>query len=160
MVLLADDESLYWTEADASDHVLFLSMPMVGGEVSQLYQPPAPIPDAPTLNAVDDQRIYYSAFNDAAAGIMAMPKGGGQEGVTVVPNVRSGVWLGHAIDDTHVYWVDYSERHTLHRTLKTDGGHTETVWSAPGRWVMDMLVDACNVYWVVANPYEILVRSK
>jgi hypothetical protein len=156
--LVADDESLYWQEPDASSHVLFLSTPMVGGTVAQLYQSPAAIPDTTTLEAVDDRSIYYSNSHDIAAGIMAMPKGGGQS-MTVVPNVDLFVDLGHAIDDTYVYWVDYAKQDTLRRTLKTDSTQTETIWSGPG-WVKGVLVDACNIYWIVESPSAILVRAK
>ena len=79
--------------------------------------------------------------------------------MTVVPNVDLFVGLSHAIDDTYVYWVDYSKQDTLRRTLKTDSTQTETIWSGPG-WVKAVLVDACNIYWIAESPDAILVRAR
>jgi hypothetical protein len=151
----ADTSTLYWRSLNQDNHVVFLSMPIAGGPVSVVVEWFGSVADAPSLLAVDEERIYYNIFSDVPSGIMAMPKAGGQ-GKTIIHNVQP---TNYAIDDTHIYWVNNGAGDTIYRAPK-DGGEVETFWAASTRWVMDLAVDACNVYWTVLNPAEIFARAK
>ena len=149
-----DPSTLYWRSVNESNHVVLLSMPVGGGPVSVLVEWLDPVANVPGLLGMDDEQLYYTKYGDIPSGIMAMPKGGG-EGKTIVPNVDPTL---HAIDDTHIYWVNNGEV-ALYRAPK-NGGAVETVWDVPNRWVVDLAVDACNMYWTVLNPPEIYARAK
>jgi hypothetical protein len=90
---------------------------------------------------------------------MAMPKDGG-ESQTVVPEAKPLMFSSRSIDDSHVYWTEQSDQATIRRIPKTGSGDSEIFWSADSRWVADIAVDACNVYWTAYNPTEILVRAQ
>ena len=77
------------------------------------------------------------------------------------PGLRTAIaLLGSACALTiHVDWTGFEEQETLRRTPKR-GGPTESLWSVPIRWIQAVAVDACNVYWVAANPYEVFFRAK
>jgi hypothetical protein len=159
LVPLVDRDHFYWSELTSSRQVMWRSMPLAGGEVTQLYQSSSTFPDTPTLAALDDQRLYYYFYTDSGAGIMAMPKDGG-EGQTVVPNTAPLVLSSHSIDDTHVYWTDHTDQATIRRVPKIGNGEVEIFWSTSMGWVSDIAVDACNVYWAKYNPTEIMVRTQ
>ena len=76
-------------------------------------------------------------------------------GATITPDVDPTL---HAMDDTHIYWVNNGEV-ALYRAPK-NGGAVETVWDVPNRWVVDLAVDACNIYWTVLNPPELYARAR
>lgn len=63
------------------------------------------------------------------------------------------------MDAESVYWVDEHEQSTIVRMRKSDGT-LERIPSGPNRYVQALAVDACNVYWAVANPAAIYARSK
>jgi hypothetical protein len=149
-----DPSALYWRSLNDANHVVLSSMPIGGGPVSVLVEWLDPVPNVPPLLGMDDEHLYYAKFDDIPSGIMAMPKGGG-EGKTIVSNVRPARF---ALDDTHLYWVNDSEA-AVYRAPK-NGGPVETVWAASGRWVVDLAVDACNIYWTVLNQPELYARAK
>jgi hypothetical protein len=154
MDVWADNSALYWMSLNQANHVVLLSMPIGGGPTSVVVEW-SDSTAAPTgLLAMDDEHLYYAIFSDTPAGIMAMPRGGG-EGKTIVPNVQPGI---HASDATHIYWVNNGDV-PLYRVPK-NGGAVDTVWAVPDRWVRDLAVDACNIYWTVLNPPELYARAK
>ncbi len=156
---LVDRDHFYWSELNSSHHVVFRSVPTVGGTITQLYESMTTFADAPSLAAVDDQRLYYDFPTGSGTGIMAMPKDGG-ESQTVVPKAKPLMFSSRSIDDSHVYWTEQSDQATIRRIPKTGSGDSEIFWSADSRWVAEIAVDACNVYWTAYNPTEILVRGK
>jgi hypothetical protein len=69
-------------------------------------------------------------------------------------------WLDSStVDDTHIYWVGFDDQYTLRRTPK-QGGKTESLWTDSRRPIQALTADACNVYWIPANPPEIYYRAK
>ena len=153
--LLADTATLYWMDDSRANGVAFLSMPVGGGPTS-VVESFVSISDWPSLLAVDDEHLYYTILSDTPPGIMAMPKTGGA-GKTIVPNAQPAIY---AIDDTHIYWVNYGDYgEAIYRAPK-DGGDVETVWASRSRRVMDLAVDACNIYWTANNEVDIYARAK
>jgi hypothetical protein len=153
----ADSSRVYWNGWDTAWHDTMSSMPIGGGPVQRLYVSRTVGGDSARLwMGMDDESLYYTTFNDRAAGISSMPKTGGS-GHTVVASADPWTWP--RIDDAHVYWVDSSERNAVRRAPKS-GGPTEVLWSEPDRWIQDVALDDCNVYWAVANPFEIFYRAK
>jgi hypothetical protein len=154
MDVWTDPSTLYWRSVNEANHVVLLSMPVGGGPVSVLVEWLDPVANVPGLLGMDDEQLYCTKYGDIPSGIIAMPKAGG-EGKTIVPNVDPTL---HAMDDTHIYWVNNGEV-ALYRAPK-NGGAVETVWDVPNRWVMDLAVDACNIYWTVLNPSELYARAR
>jgi hypothetical protein len=109
-----------------------------------------------TLIGIDDKALYYLSYGDPAAGILAMPKSGG-DGHTVVSDAQP--IIGPYFDDTSLYWVDQADGAAVRRAPKV-GGPTEILWSASGRWIQELTVDDCNVYWVADDPFEVFYRAK
>ena len=160
--LFADASTLFWQapkDGRASGRIAFWSMPITGGPVSLLLEIAGMSWNGPGLLAIDDEDLYYLVDNDPIrSGILAMPKQGG-ESRTVIPNAWPLRMDSSTIDDTHIYWTGSEEQETLRRTPKR-GGPNESLWSVPIRWIQAVAVDACNVYWVAANPYEVFFRAK
>jgi hypothetical protein len=157
--LLVDNDHFYWSELVSSLHVRFLSMPTEGGAVVQIYESPAASPDAPSLAAVDDERLYYVFPGSPSEGIVAMPKAGGA-GQTVVANAVPILFGSQTIDGSHLYWVDQSDQGTIRRTAKTGTGGIELFWSGALASITTIAIDACNVYWTPGYPNELRVRGK
>lgn|GEM_PF-6539669 len=154
----ADSSRVYWNGWDTAMHDTLSSMAIGGGPVQRLYVSRSVGGDSARLwMGMDDESLYYTTFNDRAAGICSMPKTGGS-GHTVVADADPD-WDGLRIDDAHVYWIDWSQTHTVHRAPKS-GGPTEILWSDPDRSIQAVALDDCNVYWVVTNPFEIFYRAK
>jgi hypothetical protein len=157
--LLIDRDHFYWSELGSGLHTLFMSMPIPSGPISQIYQSPEVFPDAPTLSAVDDQSLYYVAPASASAGIMAMPKNGG-DSLKVVAGAQPILFGSQTIDDNDVYWVDQSDQSSIRRAPKTGGGTVETFSTNPSDAVSNLTVDGCNVYWTLGVPSRLLVKGK
>lgn len=160
--LFADASTLFWQapkDGRASGRIAFWSMPITGGPVSLLLEIAGMSWNGPGLLAIDDEDLYYLIDNDPIrSGILAMPKQGG-ESRTVIPDAWPLRMDSSTIDDTHIYWTGSEEQETLRRTPKR-GGPTESLWSVPIRSIQAVAVDACNVYWVAANPFEVFFRAK
>jgi hypothetical protein len=153
----ADATTVFWDGRDAARHQTMSSMPIAGGPVQRIYVKQSPPGNSDRVwVGIDGESLYYIIVNDSAAGILAMPKAGG-EGHTVVAGADP--WVRPQIDDVHVYWADWSEQNALRRAPKT-GGATEVLWSEPQRWIQDLAIDECNIYWAVANPFEIFYQAK
>jgi hypothetical protein len=160
MPLLADQDHFYWSRLTSALYVDFLSMPMAGGTVSQIYQSTSPFPDSPSLSAVDEQNIYYLFSRGASAGIWSMPKGGG-EGHAVLPEAGPILFGSETIDDKYLYWVDQSDQYSLRRAPKTGGGSTEIFWTAGlGATISQLAIDDCSVYWTTGLPDRLLMRAR
>jgi hypothetical protein len=147
--LMADASAVYWLGWDEDGHGEISSLPSTGGTASVLYRS---LDGVPILGGLDDTLLYYG---DAEAGIMAMPKEGGTGHVVIEKAVNDILRL----DQSHVYWTEPLSEDTIRRAAKSDG-RAEVFWSGPGRWVQAMAVDDCNIYWVVANPFEVFYRRK
>jgi hypothetical protein len=111
--------------------------------------------DEPGLLGVDRDSLYYDFYRGYDSGILAVPLGGGAV-ATVVPNAarRSKV----AISRSYLYWVDFEDPTLLLRAPKK-GGPIETIWNQDQRHMDSLVVDECNLYWTVANPSELFIRS-
>jgi hypothetical protein len=150
---------IYWarrTYESPTVRFAFVSAPLTGAPVSVLYQWSGTLDDdQPSLIGVDGDNLYLSYSSDYVSGFLAVPLGGGVA-KTVVPNVHSSTPL--AISGPYLYWVDLKDTTQLLRVRK-QGGPVETIWSKSTRYVNSLVVDDCNVYWTVANPSELFVRS-
>jgi len=155
--VLADEANLYWKGSDETGHVTLTSTPIAGGAKSILYRSSSTSwTGTPEMVGLDDVSLYYKYSDEPEVGIMAMPKQGGS-GQTVVPAATPSLPL--CIDETHVYWAEEADKNSIRRAAKADG-RVELVWSAPDRWIHAMTSDACNVYWIAANPFEVFYRGK
>jgi hypothetical protein len=154
----ADASTLYWTGRESSGPLIVSSMPIAGGPASVVRVSTYEVGDLgpPWWVGMDDSSLYYVAGPDQATRIAAMPKTGGS-GHTVVPDAYPLFDL--RFDDANIYWGDNSDPSALRRTPK-DGGQTDILWSAPNRWIQDIAVDDCNVYWMVANPFEVFYLAR
>jgi hypothetical protein len=153
----ADTANLYWKGADETGYVTLTSAPTTGGGKSTLYRSSSTSwTGTPDLVGIDDVDLYYVLSGKPEAGIMAMPKEGGI-GRTAVANATPRLPL--CLSDQHIYWAEDTDGNAIRRAAK-DSGEAELVWSAPNRWIQAMTIDACNVYWVVANPFEVFYRAK
>lgn len=160
--LFADEKAIYWQEPRGGRGTAFAgrtflySMPSVaGGAVSLLVDIPTPSWNAPILFAIDDQRLYYL---EPGVGLLSMPKQGGERKL-LIPNADPLLLSSSTIDDRHVYWVDYTDQHTISRVPK-QGGPIELVWNTNGHAIQAIAVDACNLYWFAPTPWSIFYRAK
>lgn len=153
----ADSTTLYWTGKDGLGPVTVSFMPIAGGLVSSVAVSTYEVGDLglPRWVGVDDTSFYYTAGVQTPR-IGAMPKTGGSSR-TVVSDARPLLEL--RFDDANIYWVDESAPGALRRSPK-NGGQTDILWSSPQRRIRDIAVDGCNVYWVVANPFEVFYRTR
>jgi hypothetical protein len=158
IAVLADTSKVYWKGMDDDGYYTFSSAPIAGGRPSNLIRwVSQSSADEPDLLGIDDVYLYYALPNRPASGVSALPKDGSTPGHAVVPNATVGAGL--RVDETHLYWAEGSDGISIRRATKSDG-RAETLSSVPGRWVQALAIDDCNVYWVVANPFEVFFRSK
>lgn len=157
IAVLADESRVYWKGLDNAGHVAFSSAPITGGPPSTLYTWVSPSPaDDPDLLGIDDVNLYCASPNQPS--LLALPKNGSSPGRVVIPDIMVGD-AGLRIDETHFYWAHGSDGISIRRAAKSNG-RAETLSSLSGRFVQALAIDDCNVYWVVANPFEIFYRSK
>jgi hypothetical protein len=134
----------------------FFSAPLTGAPVSVIHQWSGPFDGhEPDLLGVDRDSLYFSVYGDYEGGFLAVPLGGGVA-KTVVPNVQSSAHL--AISESYIYWAVFNDTTQLLRVRK-QGGPIETIWNKPTRYVGNIVVDDCNVYWTVLNPAELFIRA-
>jgi hypothetical protein len=156
--ILADDDHLYWSGLNASGRMAFFSMSTTGGKVTQI-QEWSDTTDPRLLRAVDEQSLYFMGPNSTSKGIFAMPKAGG-DSRTVVANAAPIVFGNKNVDDTHVYWIDYSDQASIQRAPKTGNGAIEKIPGEDSGGVYDVAVDRCNIYWLPSGKPRVLVRGK
>ena len=130
-------QGVYWTELN--DDVV--SVGLTGGTVTRLYSPGG-IGIAALGSNVFFASVYL-AFADTGS-VMSVPKTGGTpQTLAANQNLPNGI----AVDDTNIYWTDYSGG-TVMKMAKTpvDGGAPVTLASGQDG-PLGIAVDATSVYW-------------
>lgn len=144
-----DANNVYWTAVPGS----ILRMPLGGGSPVELATSPDPYALQPADIAVGATHVFWT--NEGFPGSVAkVPLEGGTSTV-----LASGDALANpraiAIDDTHVYWANWgSTDGAISSVMKVpqDGG-TVTVLASGLDNVIDIAVDAGQVYFVINNQY-------
>jgi hypothetical protein len=157
--LMVDQNRLYWAGLASSGQMACFSAATAGGAVSVIHEWSSGLENAPSLLALDAQSLYFSVPSRRPAGIFSIPKAGG-ESRTVVATADPAVLGSQTIDDTHVYWIDWSDTRNIPRAPKTGDGSVETIATGGTDEIWDLVVDGCNVYWMASGKSRVLVRSK
>jgi hypothetical protein len=157
--VLADQDRLYWAAQAASGRMTVFSVATTGGPVSVIYEWSASLVELPVLSALDGQSLYYTYPGSRPPGIFSIPKGGGNSR-PVVATADPTVFGSRTIDDTHVYWIDWSDLYNIRRAPKTGAGGIETIATGGTGQITDLAVDGCNIYWMANGKNRVLVRAK
>ena len=92
-------------------------------------------------------------------GIFSIPKGGG-DSRPVVATADPNLVGNQTVDETHVYWVDWSDLSNIRRAPKTGDGGIETIATGGTSQISDLAVDGCNIYWMANGKNRVLARAK
>jgi len=96
---------------------------------------------------VDDESVYWLAYDDGGPGVFKASVGGGD---AVRLATGEGQVEALVVDDTHVYWADHVDETGVNRVMKApiDGGEPVVLHSQLfGNAYPDLAVGPSGVYW-------------